>query len=551
MTREEKIELLGLLEEQRRRRAHADLNEYCKYIKIPGVPILEPGAKDDPDGGVYPDTEEFYTDSVTPAAHHRLLNSVLMDVEAGRKKRVMVFMPPGSAKSTYATVAFPTWYMGRKRGRQIISACYGSQLATRFGRKCRNITDSREYGEVFNCSLVRGNRAAHEWALTNDSNYFAAGIEAGITGNRADGLVIDDPVKGRKEADSPVIRENVWQEYLAAARTRLKPKGFIVIIQTRWHADDLSGRILPSDWNGQSGWVTAKDGEQWYVVCLPAQCEREDDLLGRKPGEFLWTDWFPVEHWETEKRAQGSRNWASLYQQRPTLDDGGVWVLKWFKRYGVAPEERGNHALVVQSWDTGIKPQQINDPSVCTTWLVTPTMVYLLHVWRKQVNFPDLKRTAINLALQWRPDFIAIEDKASGQSLIQEMREMPTLEVTDHKGKKVPLVLSILAVEPEGDKLARAQAVAPMIEAGRVSIPERADWLVDYETEIQAFPVAPHDDQVDSTSQALNEIKKRVFFGERVAGSDQQRVGFSADGPTTDGGDQYGNLLGSDTSGFL
>lgn len=560
--RERKLELLELLEEKRRRHAREDLNEYCKYIQIPGVPMHDAGVFDEPDAmvtengvtaplGIYPDCEQFYADNVTPAAHHELINHTLMRVEKGELRRVIFLLPPGSAKSTYATVAFPTWFMGKRRGRQVISASYGADLATRFGRKCRHIVDSREYREVFGTCMKAGNRAAADWSLENESSYMSRGLLGGITGNRADGIVIDDPIKGREEADSPTIRDKIWQEYLASVRTRLKPRGFIVLIQTRWHGDDLAGRILPANWAGESGWVKAKDGEMWWVVCLPAQCEREGDPLGRQPGEWLWTDWFPVEHWEQEKITQGSRNWAALYQQRPSLDDGGVWVLKWFKRHGVAPDERSNHALVIQSWDTGIKPAQINDPSVCTTWLVTPTMIYLLHVWRKQVNFPDLKRAAINLAVQWKPDWIAVEDKASGQSLIQELREMPAIEVTDARGKKRSLVLSIIAVEPEGDKIARAQAVAPMIEAGRVSLPEVADWLVDYETEISAFPVAPHDDQVDSSSQGLDQIRKRVFFGERVASSEQQRVGFDTDGPTTAGGTDFGNMLGSDTSGFL
>lgn len=533
MTREEKLELLGLLEEQRRRNARNDLNDFCRYIQIPGAPV-------NPDD---PDCEEFYPDNVVPAEHHKLLNNTLMKVEAGEIRRLMVFMPPGSAKSTYATVAFPPWFMGKKKGRQVISTSYGTDLATRFGRKCRHIVGSPEYRELFDCGLMEGNRAAHEWATTNLSTYLSAGILAGITGNRADGVVIDDPIKGREEADSPTIREKVWQEYLSSIRTRLKPGAFIVIIQTRWHADDLSGRILPADWSGESGWVTAKDGEKWYVLCLAAQCERDGDPLGRQPGEWLWPEWFTPEHWEAEKRAQGSRNWAALYQQRPTLDDGGVWVLKWFKRYN-APPEGPDAFMIVQSWDTGVKPQQINDPSVCSTWLVTTQGYYKLHTWRKQVNFPDLKRTAINLAIMWRPDVILIEDKASGQSLIQELQQVPT---TETKG----LILSVIPIEPEGDKLARAQGVAPLIESGRAWLPERAEWLPDYEAEVMAFPVAPHDDQVDADSQALKWMRDCAYRGIPFAGSGQQRVGYGADSSTSGSSDKWGNLLGTDTSGFI
>ena len=132
------------------------------------------------------------------------------------------------------------------------------------------------------------NAAADQWALENQAEYMAGGMHSGITGNRADGLVIDDPLKGREDADSAVIRDKTWEAYLSDLRTRLKPNGFIIMILTRWHEDDPAGRILPEDYNGETGWVTARDGEQWYVLSLQAECERADDPLGRKIGDYIW-----------------------------------------------------------------------------------------------------------------------------------------------------------------------------------------------------------------------------------------------------------------------
>lgn len=521
----EKLELLRLLEERHRRRARNDLNAYCAYIEIPGVPV------DDDD----PDCEQFYPDSVTPAEHHRLINATLMEVEAGLKNRVMFFMPPGSAKSTYGSVTFPTWFMGRRAGRNVISTSYGSTLAARFGRKCRAITRSRQFREIFGSELVADNRAADDWALTNASTYMAGGILAGITGNRADLLLIDDPLKGRQDADSPTIREKIWEEYRSSLRTRLKPRGAIVIIQTRWHEDDLSGRILPADWNGESGWVTGRDGERWYVLCLQAQCERADDPLGREIGEWLWTDWFSPAHWEQERRTQGSRNWDALYQQRPRPQEGGIFKEAWARRYGTPP---ANPTMIVQSVDTAFKPGQLNDPSVISTWAITGSGYYLLHVWRERVPYPRLKRTALSLAERWAPDAVLIEDKASGQSLIQELRETSGAP-------------PIVAIEPEGDKLTRANVVSPMWEAGMVHLPEQAEWLADYESEVFAFPLAVHDDQVDSTTQLLAWAKVHAT-GFRVYGSGQRRAGLAADtGPPHGGGLGYGSMGGTDTSGFL
>jgi predicted phage terminase large subunit-like protein len=522
----EKLELLRLLEERHRRRARDDLNAYCQYIEIPGVPI-----NDDPD------CDEFYPDTVTPAAHHRLINDTLMRVEAGELRRVMIFMPPGSAKSTYGSVTFPTWFMGRKPGRNVISTSYGSTLAAKFGRKCRQVTRSPRFTELFGCELVADNKAADDWSLTNGSTYMAGGILAGITGNRADLLVIDDPIKGREEADSVTIREKVWEEYKSSLRTRLKPNGAIVIIQTRWHEDDMAGRILPPDWCGQSGWVTGRDGERWYVICLPAQCEREDDPLGRQIGEWLWTDWFSPAHWEQERRTQGSRNWDALYQQRPRPQEGGMFKEAWARRYGTAPAKP---TMIVQSVDTAFKPGQLNDPSVVETWAITPAGYYLLHVWRDRVEYPRLKRTVLSLAERFKPNALLIEDKASGQSLIQDLREV----------KNPP---PVIAIEPEGDKLTRANAVSPMVEAGLVFLPQAADWLADFESEVFAFPLSTHDDQVDALTQFLAWARKHgTDF--RAYGSGQRRAGLAADpgtGPTPSGGFGWGTMGGTDTSGFL
>ncbi len=495
--RSDKELLLELYEEKLRRRARDDLNAYCRHIEIPGAPI-----NDDEE------CEEFYPDTVTPSAHHQLLNNALMRVELGNVRRLMVFMPPGSAKSTYATVVFPSWFMGRKRGRNVICASYNTDLARKFSRKTRQIVRSSRYQDIFDTSLVADNRSVEDWALLNSSTYMCAGIMAGITGNRADGMVIDDPIKGRQDADSQTIRETIWQEYLASVRTRVKPGGFIVIIQTRWHEDDLSGRILPQDWNGQSGKVIARDGEEWEVICLQAECEVDDDPLGRKRGEWLWTEWFTPEHWAQEKITQGSRNWDALYQQKPKPSEGGMFKRPWVKRYKARPFE----GQIIQSVDSGNKPGQLNDPSVVGTWLVTRLGWYLLDVWRDRVDFPTLKHTVKNLANDWKPGGIIIEDKASGTQLIQELRATTRLPVI------------AFDPTPHGDKVMRANDVSPLVESGLVFLPEEATWLIDFEREFFSFPLSTTKDQVDMLSQFLKWAHKHTVMlevigsGNKVAG---------------------------------
>lgn len=530
--RAEREELLLLLEEKHRRAARDNLSAFCRYIDIPGAPINEAD----------PDCEQFYPDTVTPAAHHELINAALMRVEARKSKRLMIFMPPGSAKSTYATVVFPSWFMGRKRGRNVICASYGTDLARKFSRKTRQIVRSSQYKHVFNTELVADNRSVEDWALDSSSTYMCAGLMAGITGNRADGMVIDDPIKGRQDADSPTIRETIWQEYLSSARTRVKPGGFIVIIQTRWHEDDLSGRILPANWNGESGKVIARDGEEWEVICLQAQCEREDDPLGRKIGEWLWTEWFPPKHWAQEKKSQGERNWSALYQQRPTPSEGGIFKRQWPKRYNARPAHEG---VIIQSIDTGNKPGELNDPSVIGTWLWTRLGYYLLHVWRDRVDFPTLKHVVKNMAKDWKPGGIIVEDKASGTQLIQELRA----------DREFGYPIIAFDPTPHGDKIMRANNVSPIVEAGLMFLPEEASWLIDFESEFFAFPLSATKDQVDMVSQFLkwghsNMVAFEAYgSGNKLAGLG----GFDTDNSRSqiDENTGFGRVRShSDTSGF-
>lgn len=248
----------------------------------------------------------------------------------------MVFMPPGSAKSTYASVVFPSWVMGKSPGTKIILASYGSDLARKHGRKTRQIVKTKKYQAIFSTALSSESSAADEWALANGSEYMAGGILSGLTGNRANGIIIDDPVKGRQEADSETTQRNTKEAYDDDLRTRLVPGGWEIIIQTRWSDRDLSGQILPEVYDGRSGWVDCRDGQRWYVLSLPAECDRADDPLGRKIGELLWPEWFTVEHFSKFKN--NPRTWSALYQQKPQPDEGTFFKREWFRFYQSLPK---------------------------------------------------------------------------------------------------------------------------------------------------------------------------------------------------------------------
>lgn len=478
LTAAEKRERLALLERREHIKSRNSLDHYCRAIDVPGVPLND-----------NPECEQFYGDRITPAAHHDLINHALTDVESGKIKRLMIFMPPGSAKSTFASIVFPTWYLGRNPNKNLIAVSYGSDLAKRFGRRCRQVVRSPEYEKIMDTGLVGDNAATDDWALRNGSTYMSAGILSGITGNRADGVIIDDPVKGREDADSELIRAKVWDEYKSSIRTRLKPSGFLVIIQTRWHELDLSGQILPEDYDGASGWVRAQDGENWYVLNIPAQAERQDDPLGRKPGEWLWTEWFPVEHWEQEKQTQDARNWSALYQQRPAPEEGVLFTNDMFRWYDTPPNldtlrfyGASDYAVTPGGGDYTVHGVAGIDPD---------ENLFVLDWWRNQVDssvavdaWADMAKTWN--CVRWAEDKAQIE-KTLGPFIDKRAKELKVYTVRE----RLPTV---------GDKVQRAGSIRGRMGQGKVYFPKDAPWRNDLVSELLSFPSGRHDDQVDVLS---------------------------------------------------
>jgi hypothetical protein len=311
----------------RRRRARGSLVNYSQAITIPGAPVSE-----DPDEWLFKPIE------TKVARHHILTMEAIERCIRADYGRLMIFEPPGSAKSTYASVVGTTWAMGAFPGLRVLMTSYASTPIIRHSKRARQIVASPEYRGIWEepTSLVGGSTAADEWELTNGSGMFAAGLMGGLTSSRCDLGVVDDPVAGREEAESDTIRKKTRAAYDDDFLTRLKPKASIVMIQTRWAQEDLAGSILPEDYDGHSGLIMCRDGQIWEVLNIPAQAEREDDPIGRKVGEYLWPEWFSERHWQMYK--SNARTWASLYQQRPVPDEGIYFKRENFKRYSAAPD---------------------------------------------------------------------------------------------------------------------------------------------------------------------------------------------------------------------
>lgn len=421
-----------------------------------------------------------------PQLHHRYLIAKLQDVADGYINRLMVFMPPGSAKSTYASVLYPPWYLGRHEDGKVITASYGQKLSRRFGKKARNILYSDEYRAIFGYGLSGGNAAKDEWETEVGGEYTATSVDGSVTGRRAGVIIIDDPIKGRKEADSEVTRETCWEWYRTDMRSRLLPGGAIVIIQTRWHEDDLSGRILPEDYDGKSGRIAAKDGEIWEVVCLRAEAE-ENDPLGRKPGQILWPEWFSKEQFDQERISQGPRNWNALYQQRPAPEEGDYFKSEWLRYY----DEQPANMQIYGASDYAVTADG-GDYTVHMVFGIDPNDdIYLLDLFRAQTTSDVWVEQFIELVQKWKPLEWAEEmgqiEKGVGPFIEKRQREEQAY--CYRRG-----------FSSATDKPTRAQAIRGRMAQGKVYFPKNAPWTAKLVSELLIFPAGANDDQVDVLS---------------------------------------------------
>jgi predicted phage terminase large subunit-like protein len=411
-------------------------------------------------------------------------------IEKGKINRLMIFAPPRHGKTEVVSVRFPAMYLGKHQQAQIIATSYAESLAYSNSWSVRTTIESPQYQRLWPLTLDRS--GAVRWQLADKENnrasYIAAGVGGGITGEGANLLLIDDPVKNKEEAESEVVREKIWSWYRTVARTRLQPDAAVVLVMTRWHTADLAGKLVDLA-------KTNPKADQWEVLHLKAIDN----------GKALWPERYPLEELEKIRESIGGRDFEALYQGNPTIAEGSIFKRDWWKYYSVRPSM---FLRIIHSWDTAFKIGEDLDPTVCTVWGETYDGYYLLDVWRRCVEFPELKKTTISMFNRDRSNAVLIEDKASGQSLIQEIRKT-----------RIP----VLAIKVDKDKVARANACTPLIQSGKVFLPEYAPWLFDYIEELSGFPHADHDDQVDSTTQALNWMNSGVGLDEVVSGSKQSR----------------------------
>ena len=456
----------------RRQRARRSLVDFSQAIEIPGAPV-----SDDPDEWLFKPIETVV------AAHHRLIMETVQATMEQDYGAAMILAPPGSAKSTYASVLSPAWFLGGDGGRRAILASYATGIARKQGRRMRQLCRSPLYSSIFGTTVSRESSAADEWALENGAEFKAAGVMAGITGNRGDLGVIDDPVAGREEADSETIRNKTWEAYTDDFLTRLKPRASQVMILTRWNEDDLAGRILPEGWKGESGLLDCRDGRKWRVVCLPMVAERADDPLGRKQGELLWPEWFSEAHIATARLIP--RTWSSLYQQRPAPAEGIVMKRAWFREYDIAPAN-----LTIYMASDFATTADGGDWTVHITFGVSATGdIYVLDLWRKQASTGIGIDAALRMAEKWNP--IAWY----GEKGVIERAIEPA--ITDRMRSRSKFVHREL-LPTVGNKEDRVAGFAARAEYGTVYVRSGAEWAKVLLDELCSFPAGANDDQVDA-----------------------------------------------------
>lgn len=400
------------------------------------------------------------------ARHHELIAQKLEAVERGEIKRLMIFMPPRHGKSELASVRFPAWYLGRNPTHQIITASYAHKLAAKFGRQVRNLIASPEYQKIFPGITLSEDSQAKDLFNTNRGGvYMATGVDGSVTGSGGHVVSIDDPVKGRQEADSETIQETAWDWYRGDLYTRLMPGAAIVLTQTRWNEADLAGMILESEGR-------VEDGGQWTVLDLPAINER---------GEALWPEWYPLDALEIIKENIGARNWSALYQQRPQPDEGTFFQRAWFKEWDSLPSLRyyGTSDYAVTDGD--------GDYTVHRVWGIDAAgAVYRVDGWRGQTTSDVWIERKLDLIAKYKP-LAWFGESGVIKRAIEPMLRRRMLE------RKIFCRMEWLA--SVSDKPTRARAFQSYAASGRVYMEPGADL-----SEFLVFPAGKHDDDVDTAS---------------------------------------------------
>ena len=415
--------------------------------------------------------------------HHKEIADKFNKLASGECKRLIINMPPRHTKSEFASYLLPSWMVGRKPDLKIIQTTHTTELAIRFGRKAKNLIDTPEYQSVFKTRLKEDSQAAGKWETEQGGEYYAAGVGSAITGRGADLLIIDDP-HSEQDALNPEALERAYDWYTSGPRQRLQPGGAIVVVMTRWSVKDLTSKLLASQKNIKA--------DKWEIIEFPAIMPS---------GKPIWPQYWKKAELEGVKASLTAGKWNAQWMQNPTAEEGSIIKRDWWRLWEKPSIPPLKH--IIQSYDTAFSKKETSDYSAITTWGVfypnedSAANLILLDAHKERLEFPELRKEALEQYKYWKPDTVIIEAKASGQPLTYELRKIgiPVINYTPSKGQ---------------DKFSRVNSVAPMFESGMIWAPdeEYADEVIE---ECASFPYGDHDDLVDSTTQALMRFRQGGF----------------------------------------
>lgn len=512
---------------QLRRQARESLEAYAGYIEIPGRPT---------------DAEDVFEQVETGMAlHHRVICRRIQATMERRYGRLLILAPPGSAKSSMASIVAPTWAMGKWPRKRIIIAGHNSNIATTQSKKARQIARSRRFETLFGTTLPSDQRAADEWALTNGSTMIAGGVLSGIAGHRVDGIVFDDPHASREAAESETQRTKVWEEWKDNLRNRVTPGGWVVGMLTRWHAQDWAGMLLPPEWSGQSGVFTGSDGLDWEVLCLKAKVETDEDArhdpLGRSVGEYIWPEWFTLPHWRQKDPALGSReantptgrrSWYSMEQQVPHPDDGILFRQEDFCWY--EPGTEPARLRVYMSADWALTDELLRPDPDWTRALVGglddgnndagKPALWLLDAYSARQGEEVTVPAVVRLVRKWRR---RLRKYFGEQGNIETL--VGGLLKREFKDQGVPaLPREILPTAGQGNKVAKSGAFRKLVAERRVYLPIGRPWAEELVAECMAFPNGSHDDFVDAAALLGRGMDKMLNAEGATAAAEREKA---------------------------
>jgi predicted phage terminase large subunit-like protein len=425
--------------------------------------------------------------------HHRILANELMDIANGVKDRICVNIPPRHGKSQLVSIYFPAWFLGKYPDKKVLMVSHTTDLAVDFGRKVRNLIDTPAYKYIFpTVSLAQDNKSAGRWNTNVGGEYFACGVGSALAGRGADLLLVDDPHNEQDIINGNFdVFEKAYEWFTYGARTRLMPNGRVAIIQTRWHQDDLTGKVIRD-------MVQNEGSDQYERVEFPAIFNENT-----KDERALWPEQYSLEALRRTKASMPVFQWNAQYQQNPTSEEASVVKRDWWNIW--KQELPPSCEYVIMSLDAAAETHNRADFTALTTWGVfmnEETGAYniiLLNSIKKRLEFPELKDLAYREYEEWNPDAFIVEKKSAGTALFQELRRtgMAVSEYTPHRGS--------------GDKLARLNSVADIVRSGLCWVPEHR-WAEEVVEEIAGFPFMSHDDLVDSTVMALMRFRNGGFI---------------------------------------